>query len=57
MISDEFSEICPIWAYIRKTIKLLLLRVRECLNIEYLVSQLAHLHNTISNSVYAFLVD
>lgn len=56
MISDEFSDICPLWAYIRKTIKLPLLRVGECLNIEHPVSQLAHLHNTTNSSVYAFLV-
>lgn len=56
MISDECSEICLLWAYIRKTIKFFLLRVREYLNIKHLISQLVHLHNSTNSSVYAFLV-
>ena len=37
MISDEYSEICPFWAYVGIFVKILLLRVRVCLNIKTLL--------------------
>lgn len=56
MISDEYSEICPFWAYVRTFIEILLLRVRVYLSNKTHLLHLGISTIIIQNSPQVFLV-